>query len=218
MIDCSLVALLSARCLSAEDTWKMETTDASGPNPSLHSQMQKFFENNKKQELFPSSWPQEFWTRVERKFLLEEVWRSLLHLFIRALWGSLCGGLRVRTFLCTNVYTCNCVCVLKRSERFRKGREGGRASWLGISVFCFLCLGLVLEMKGSGGGGVGAGGCNLYLSVSLHSKGTGVSLLWVSATSCIVPVTSQKQQRRKTGIVPIRMEQANICLSQKNPD
>ncbi len=44
--------------------------------------------------------------------------------------------------------------------------------------------------------------------------GTAMSLLWVSAAS----VTSEKQQHSEAGMVPIRREQANICLSQKNPD
>lgn len=57
---------------------------------------------------------------------------------------------------------------------------------------------------------------NLYPSVSLHSRGTAMSLLLVSAVISVVPVTHQKQQRRKTGMVPIKMEQANICLSAKS--
>lgn len=59
---------------------------------------------------------------------------------------------------------------------------------------------------------------NLYLSVSPRCGGTAASLLWASVASSAVPVTSQKQQCSESGMVPIRMEQANICLSQKNPD
>lgn len=55
---------------------------------------------------------------------------------------------------------------------------------------------------------------NLYLSVSLRSGGTAVSLLLASAESSTVPATPHKQQHGGTGTVPIRMEQANICLSQ----
>lgn len=59
---------------------------------------------------------------------------------------------------------------------------------------------------------------NLYLTVSLHSGGTAMSLLWVSAVISIVSITPQKQQRSEDGMMPIRKAQANICLSQKNPD
>lgn len=45
-----------------------------------------------------------------------------------------------------------------------------------------------------------------------------MSLLWVRAAISIVPVTPQKQQRCKTGMVPIRMEQANIFLFEKKKE
>ncbi len=104
----------------------------------------------KKQELFPSSWPQEF-SRIRR----EEVWRSLLHLFIRALRGSLCGGLCVCK--CVHMYLCVCA---KGAERWRRSRELIRNLCL-----CFLCLGCGAADESEWRWRCGCRCLHLYLSV-----------------------------------------------------
>lgn len=133
----------------------------------------------------------------------------------KSLWWTVCAHI----FVYKCVYLRLCVCVLKTAERLRQWRERER-ELIRNQCFCFLCLGFVPEMKGSGGGGVGAGAW-IFIWVSPRTvEGLPCPYYgWVRASS-VVPVTSQKQQRSETGMVPIRMEHASICLSQKkkNPD
>lgn len=115
----------------------------------------------KKQELFPrpcdpKSFPNE---RGKKTILLEEVWRTLLHLLIRAfLRKSLWWTARVCIFVykCVHSHLCVCWGELRGGGAGERRREGGRRL-IRNGCLCFLCLCLVLEMKASGGGGVGAG-------------------------------------------------------------
>lgn len=133
----------------------METIDASGPNPSLHSQTDKFLENNKKARTSPvTTTPRVFCISGDENSFGRGVALTSTSVHRRLvrespLW-TVCTHIPVFKRVCLHL----CVCVLKRAEWLR---QRWRRELIRNLCLCFLCLGLVLEMKGSGGGGVGAG-------------------------------------------------------------
>lgn len=107
-----------------------------------------------------------------------------------------------------------CVCVLKKAERWRKRRELIKNRCLG-----FLCLRFWAGDERQRRWRCGCRCLNLYLSVSLHSGGTAVSLLWVSAASSIVPVTSQKNSGAvKAAWCQVGWSEQTYASLGKNPD
>lgn len=118
------------------------------------------------------------------------------------------------TFWRANVDSSVCVSASKTAERTRRGR-GGAGGTMRNLCFSSVCLRLALEMKVSGGEGVGAG-ARIFGGAS-HRAVEGP--VWPYYGRARWAGRSQSPRgAAETGMMPIRMEQANICLAQKNPD
>lgn len=190
----------------------MEPVDASGPN---HKHRNSWRITTKKQELFffPSLSlrpPQSFLPRNKRikvKILLIEVWLSLPH--------PVTGDLRGRVgHFGVQMWILLFVCLRQRLPRGR-GVDGGAGGTMRNLCFSSVCLRLALEMKVSGGEGVGAG-ARIFSGAS-HRAVEGP--VWPYYGRARWAGRSQSPRgAAETGMMPIRMEQANICLAQKNPD
>lgn len=114
--------------------------------------------------------------------------------------------------MCTLAFVC--VCVPETAERWRKWRQ----SWLGISAYassdCVWCWRWkAVEVWAWAWVQVFAS-----FSDCLPRAVEGLLLCpcygWLQRARCF-PVVPQKQQCSRTGVVPVRAERANICLSQK---
>ena len=112
-----------------------------------------------------------------------------------------------------NVDSSVCAFASKTAERTRRGREGRGADE--ESLFSLRLPRLAQEMKANGGGGVGAG-ARIFGGASPRAVEGPV---WPYYGRAEWAGRSQSPfGAAEAGMVPIRMEQANICLSLKNPD
>lgn len=135
-----------------------------------------------------------FWKGMKVKILLIKVWLSLPHP-VTGDTARVCWTIRR-----ANVDSCVVATASKRGG-------GAGEDWV---------FSLRLPAFGAGDESERRWRCgcrclDLQRSVSQRRRGTGVALLWARRSQSPLEAS-------ESGMVPIRMERANICLTQKNPD